>query len=148
MKRYAMAKEGTAFMLDSIDLSWPAGGVREVIEVDLEKQSLPFRQRVLNRVIVEVEDEANKVAVEETPYKLYEGEEARQVLEEPAAPVTVTKHGRSSKTSVEVTLVDPELTETPKPPPPVEGPRRAAGYKNTEGEMVVAKVTRRRAPKA
>lgn len=144
MKRYAMAKEGSAFMLDSVDLSWPAGGVREVIEIDAEAQSLAFRQRVLNGVIVEVADEANKPLVEETPYKLYEGEEARQVLEEPAAPVKVVKHGRSSKTSEEVTLLDPEVSQKQPPPPPVEGPRRAAGYKPAEGEIAIGKVSRRR----
>lgn len=110
MKRYAMAVEGTAFIRDGIDLSWPAGGVRDVIEFDPAAfgGDLPmaFRMRLLNDVIVETDDPPNKAVTEETPYRVYEGAEAREIKEEPAGPVIVMSHGRQSRVETEVTLLD------------------------------------------
>lgn len=117
MKTYAMAAEGSAFCRDGIDLSWPRGGAREVIELDPKAAPESFRLRVHHGVIEEVEGlEATKVMDAPTPYRLYEGEEARAVRAEPAAPVVVTQHSRRAQTSTRVTLSDSRDTL----PPPEE----------------------------
>jgi hypothetical protein len=130
-KRYAMAQEGSAFIRDGVDLSWPQGGQREVVELESDDLSTAFKMRLMNGVIAEVEDEATKLAVEPTPYRVYEGEEARRVMEEPAGPVTVKQHGRQSTVVREVTLLDSRETMPDLPSVVVAEVPEPAAYART-----------------
>jgi hypothetical protein len=105
-KRYAMTIEGSAFIRDGVDLSWPQGGARDVVELEEDDLSDAFRMRLMNRVIAEVDEPANKLAFEPTPYKVFEGDEARKIMSEPAGPVVVQHHGKRSSVVREVTLLD------------------------------------------
>jgi hypothetical protein len=59
--KLAMAREGKGYFGDGIDLSWPIGGEREVIEVSEDQAEWPFRlrERFMNGSIVEVGDDAD-----------------------------------------------------------------------------------------
>jgi hypothetical protein len=91
MPNLAMRQPGKQFSGDGLNLSWPLGGEREIVEVSDEQlaASLRIRRRIAEGQIVITDEKANKVPGEgEREYRLLTGEEARKHFEEPAGPVT------------------------------------------------------------
>jgi hypothetical protein len=89
----AMAKEGSQYtdLATGFSLSWPMGGLREVVTLPEEERSVNVRRRIVEQQIVEVDLPATATAEDTThPYRLLTGEEARKVKSEVAGPVIPT----------------------------------------------------------
>lgn len=93
--KIAMAVEGKGFYGDGIDLAWPVGGIRRVIEVDDDVASWPARlkDRYVAGSIVEVDLEVTPVQETWAPVNrvLVGGSpEAVAHMAEPAGVISVT----------------------------------------------------------
>lgn len=89
MPNLAMRQPGSQFSKDGLDLSWPLGGEREIVDWPEEKMTLEIRRRIAEGNIVITNEKANTVPGEgERVYRLLTGDEARKHFDEPAGPVT------------------------------------------------------------
>jgi hypothetical protein len=110
--KLAMAEQGHQYSRDGFSLSWPFGGVREVVEVDeawLEGRD-DLNQRIANKQIARVDLKVTPVIEEEfVAGKLYEGGSpaALEVFEQPAGPVTTQVFDRAKGELVTITITSP-----------------------------------------
>lgn len=114
-RRYAMAREGSAFIQDGFNLAWPQGGLRDVVELDESEQTERFKIRLATGSIAEVDLDVTRSRDIETPYELYEGESAKVIASKPADPVVI-KRRRPDGSTRETVLKPLEKLETPRPP--------------------------------
>jgi len=94
-KNLAMAREGTQFSGDGVNLSWGLGGPRE-ISPKPEFLSRRLQLRIANGYIVETDDEATVPLPEDRHSKVLFGDRAREVFDQPPGQVKVRAAIRTS----------------------------------------------------
>jgi hypothetical protein len=114
----AMATEGTMYARDGVELSWPKGGQREVIELPADRRPYPVQLRITNGVIVEVDGPATPRAQRVLRPTVLTGPEARRVRSEPAGPVTRRVYERATDSLRTVPImgspIEPPVVDTPE----------------------------------
>jgi len=87
--RLAMAREGSQYTdsVNGFSLSWPHGGIREVVELSPDKRPQSVRLRIANGSIVETDLAVTGAAEPVAEYRLLTGEEARRHKAVPAGRV-------------------------------------------------------------
>jgi hypothetical protein len=130
--KIAMAREGKGFFGDGIELSWPVGGVREVVEVSDDLMDWPgrLRDRFTAGSIVKVDLAVNTTLVPVTKPVVMRGgsPEAMAKMAEPPGYVPAAAEEEaeeapetaSGEGDVEFAGTEPE----PEPPAPKPAPRR------------------------
>lgn len=128
----AMAKPGHAVTMDGLHLSWPIGGERQVVYFPPERRTRRILNRIVNGVIVETTDEPTEPVSEGvTTPQVYTGQEARDRLSQPAAPVTRSQADPDTKTIVQVPVRSLNL-------PRVEAGTRAPNLTSMRKDQLVA----------
>lgn len=87
-RNIAMARHGTQFSGDGVNLSWPLNGQREVSPKP-EVLSTRLLLRIANGYIVETDEEATISLPEEPSNGLLFGADARRVFDEPPKQVQI-----------------------------------------------------------
>ena len=113
--RLTMAHEGHLIAFENIALSWPMGGIREVIDIPEDKRGPRLKKCIFDGRVIETD--LPLTATEDAPApRLLQGEEARRHFEEPAGP---TIRVIDEPAEIEVLNLDPVVkrkTRTQKSP--------------------------------
>ena len=123
--RLTMAREGSLVAFENVSLSWPMGGIREVIDLPEDKRGPRLKRNIFDGRVIETDLPVTAPGDAPAP-RLLQGEEALRHFEEPAGPtVRVVAQVVAQEPVAEAAPVVEVAPETIPSKPPVHRGRRA-----------------------
>jgi hypothetical protein len=108
-----MAREGSLVAFENVSLSWPKGGLREVIDLPEGKRGPRLKRAVFEGKVIETDLPVTAIADGPAP-RLLQGEEARRHFEEPAGPtVRVVSQPSDPETAMATEVVSVAVADLP-----------------------------------